>query len=1138
MKNIFFLFFSFLLKFLPLNASTPFPQSLLIMAMDTEFYPILFLLDSDRIILTKGGPYLLKEGLDGTLSFGQPPSILSADDFIATPFCYTFLQYENATSGDVEYVFPYLSSKIVTLTKKANGALDYSTAFSFTVMDNSRINAEKFNDTTMIRSYLNGRYFVICELNSKSGSFLEGNSKMLDVNVSENAIFTCRAVTSQKMILCLIQSDNDILYFILDPDALEFGDETNVLASFTFDAQDQDNYINAIDFITINANNFYGVIHATPANIFYLFNGTISDDLVTVSLDAKRRTNIPTTNTQNMFLFSIFEKYIMVSGFDGARTHCGMFDTNLEQLTIDGSDICGYKDAKMTILDDGKLHFISIQNGNTLYYIEQELVVGTTLSDTFYGERLININEMVTPQLKYVNEGNKIKIVSMPSSEYESIKVVDRVNNESDLEYQTITAFDYYIKYIPHTKGQVSIKLQIYLKLSDDYFLPIPLAELNFVLECHPLCQTCSVSGSDSDNKCDTCPDGYTLVGSNCVSQTSPPEGYYYDSDAGEYKQCLTDCKKCSNGDVCEECSTGYELLSEFTKESSDNNKCVEECDLTSHRWYINTSNGQFKCIEDSVGCPSDYSQYIEDAKRCIKDGTDNNTGSVSTEEIPYSVTENLIGKYLDKNIVAYYKEKYQRNLQYMTVSIYSIKDSVNSNFPFDNITIINFAEILNEDEEYIVAQVDTPNKTFFDVYSLDGKIIEIDMTRRVSVERQIKDIELSNTIKENNISLNKEDAMYNDYCVNYSIAKNGSKVDVAIKDRREFLQTAHTTLCGNGCEIISLDETNKTNCQCNLTIYHGNILLGDTTEGLIFDNTIAKSNFKLLKCIDIAFKPKIVKTNIGFYIQFAFLVIQVAIIICHVVLTHKKNITPNNSDMQSVPNTSTSNRTDLKMDQKSALNLNHRGSDNRLQIFKQNTRNTIDVNQVNTNTKSVLTTTSSTVAKEESLSLCEVFIDKVKKTHPIYYCIIHPVTYNRYPLLSRLFLLLSYEMMFNSLFYSDKYISHTFREKCSFPYEIEIIIAASISSIVVNILLKVVIHHGNCIAYYIVVIIISFFAVYCNMVFCAVYQYNDTHLIYGVLFSIVITFGIFPLLVSIICLGLYYISCMKKGELMICKYY
>ena len=95
MKNIFFLFFSFLLKFLPLNASTPFPQSLLIMAMDTEFYPILFLLDSDRIILTKGGPYLLKEGLDGTLSFGQPPSILSADDFIATPFCYTFLQYEN-----------------------------------------------------------------------------------------------------------------------------------------------------------------------------------------------------------------------------------------------------------------------------------------------------------------------------------------------------------------------------------------------------------------------------------------------------------------------------------------------------------------------------------------------------------------------------------------------------------------------------------------------------------------------------------------------------------------------------------------------------------------------------------------------------------------------------------------------------------------------------------------------------------------------------------------------------------------------------------------------------------------------------------------------------------------------------------
>ena len=583
-----------------------------------------------------------------------------------------------------------------------------------------------------------------------------------------------------------------------------------------------------------------------------------------------------------------------------------------------------------------------------------------------------------------------------------------------------------------------------------------------------------------------------------------------------------------------EECKTGYGLLSEYTRDGSDNNQCVEGCDLSSHKWYINMTNSQFKCLEDSVPCPNDYSQLIQDTKRCVP-GEDNILINTTTDEIPYGVTEDIIGKYFDKNILAYYNEKYQRNLQYMTVTIYSIKTSINSQFPFDNVTIINFPEILNE--EYIVAQVDSPNKTFFDVYTLEGEKVEIDMTQKITVERPLKDAEVLNRIKEYNISLDKDDEMYNDYCKNYSIAKNGTKVDVAIKDRREFYITAHTTLCGNGCEIIVL-KGNATKCQCNLSSFYGNILLGDITQNVVFKKKIPKNNFKLLKCIEIAFKPNILKKNVGFYIQLFFLVIQIAIIICHVVLTHKKNPSPNNSDMQSVPNTSTSNRTDLKMDQKSTLNLNHRASDNRLQIYKQNTRNTIDINQTNTNTKSVLTTTSSTAVKEDPISLSELFLEKLKKIHPIYYCIIHPVTYNRYPLLSRLFLLLSYEMMFGSLFYSDKYISHTFREGYSFPYEVEIIIAASISSIVVSILLKVVIQHGNCIWYYIVIIIISFFSIYCNMVFCAVYQYNDTHLIYGLLFSIIFTIGVFPLLVSIICVGMHNISCMKKVDILICKYY
>ena len=93
------------------------------------------------------------------------------------------------------------------------------------------------------------------------------------------------------------------------------------------------------------------------------------------------------------------------------------------------------------------MHFAPIKNTNILYYINQELVIGKEVNYTFHGENLINISEMVTPQLQYVNEGNKIKVVSITGTDINALKVVDRYSNEYDLEFNTL--FDFYIKYIP-----------------------------------------------------------------------------------------------------------------------------------------------------------------------------------------------------------------------------------------------------------------------------------------------------------------------------------------------------------------------------------------------------------------------------------------------------------------------------------------------------------------------------------------------------------------------------------------------------------------------------------------------------------------------------------------------------------------
>ena len=140
---------------------------------------------------------------------------------------------------------------------------------------------------------------------------------------------------------------------------------------------------------------------------------------------------------------------------------------------------------------------------------------------------------------------------------------------------------------------------------------------------------------------------------------------------------------------------------------------------------------------------------------------------------------------------------------------------------------------------------------------------------------------------------------------------------------------------------------------------------------------------------------------------------------------------------------------------------------------------------------------------------------------HPIYYCFID--TSIIYPLISRF--IFSSEFLFNTLYYSDKYISHTYHHGYIFSYEIGKCIGASCSTLVLVLLLRLLISENKRInkrmniIYYVKVILLSIFCLFCVSSFCSVYNHNQLYLIYVVLFSLLFSLGMFPLLLTILCL-------------------
>ena len=161
------------------------------------------------------------------------------------------------------------------------------------------------------------------------------------------------------------------------------------------------------------------------------------------------------------------------------------------------------------------------------------------------------------------------------------------------------------------------------------------------------------------------------------------------------------------------------------------------------------------------------------------------------------------------------------------------------------------------------------------------GDIEELDIQTAINFSKQGIDV------------FNPEDDFFNDICYPYDDPKNR---DINLNDRRsDFYQNA--TFCQNGCSYSGMNyHLIVANCICDISVIQkkeinnteSKEIDGDVNKFKMFTKTIISNliyfNFEILRCFDLSIKTKILINNIGFYILFGMMFLQIIFFIFYLV--------------------------------------------------------------------------------------------------------------------------------------------------------------------------------------------------------------------------------------------------------------
>ena len=448
--------------------------------------------------------------------------------------------------------------------------------------------------------------------------------------------------------------------------------------------------------------------------------------------------------------------------------------------------------------------------------------------------------------------------------------------------------------------------------------------------------------------------------------------------------------------------------------------------------------------------------------------------------------------------------------------------------------TLLREQEGLNDTEQFLMIKLDIKNEKFNSTYvqyeifnPRNYSKVSLDICKNVSIKILVPVMldELNHSLL---VSLEDSgynafdinDDFYNDICSTYK-AENGADMTLSLRKTLIYDSVKDIYLCQSGCEFGKFDaKTSNAHCICKVQesqtfLDISKISFNKTKFFDSFYKTLYNSNFRVIKCIELVFSLKGMKSNYGSYIMTFLSATFIAFIIIHIIkgqskliniinyIIKSKGINENNNNIEDIKSESNKkfkiktfiNDKNIKIDE--AMK-----TDNLQAPTKKRNNNIININKIidsniacNTNEEvnkeknevvdideekkenNELKYENQMMDESEDLTeveinnleyekailidkrtFCQFYISLIKREHLIIFSFFIFDDFNLYQIKVLLFIV-SFSLFFtvNAFFFSDETMDKIYEDNgvFNFAFQIPQIIYSSLITSVINIILN-----------------------------------------------------------------------------------
>ena len=355
--------------------------------------------------------------------------------------------------------------------------------------------------------------------------------------------------------------------------------------------------------------------------------------------------------------------------------------------------------------------------------------------------------------------------------------------------------------------------------------------------------------------------------------------------------------------------------IEESTNEIIDTHKIEESTNEIIDTHKIEESTNDIVDTAKSLDTSSEFiPQIYSDEKQCnVIDIIQGKCKGILTdemaEEIYYYIKNNLINSNFTDDYLLIKTPSYKfqlstqefiKNFAFINTSKIDLGECENKlkkkyNISDEYSLIIFKIDIENTDKSYTFVQYEVFNPETYRQLNLDicdNILINITIPAKIDNETLF----LYEKLKGYGYNLfDLDDKFYNDICTKYTTE---SKTDMLLSDRKNdiFSKYGNKSICQDGCYLGSYNNNlEEATCQCKAqttnTDLNLNIEIKYNIKGLnqVFFKTLNNSNFRVLKCYEVAIDLNTVKENKGRLLMTVLLIIFIILFIIFIIKGNKQ---------------------------------------------------------------------------------------------------------------------------------------------------------------------------------------------------------------------------------------------------------